>query len=461
MGDDGMIGFSDADAAALAEAVDTVRKADADIAAAQARRMQALADAEHLARRLASRSRANVRVHDMAQRAVASEIGAATRLADRTLQRQMSAAAELVDDYPLTHAALAAGRIQLSHARVIVDAGANLPRDRRRAFEQGALTVCETETVGRARSRVEILAERHHPTTLTERHAAAREGRRVFTTPLPHGMSEIVSIQPAVIADAIYDRLTRQAGALIVLRRQATERANAARRAGGEPDAGDLLLASDTRTTDQIRADLLADMLLTAQPGSDPTRNDDGPGTLGAIRAHVQVVVPVDALTGSDAEVSEVVGSGPLDAGTARALAGGSCTGWDRILTESASGQVLAVDRRSVPPALRRTVHARDRHCRFPGCRVPAIRCEIDHVRDWACGGPTHLDNLQCLCQRHHSMKQFTAWRVRQLPGGVIEWTSPLGATYIDDPPPPVQFMETLDDPTENPDGDAAEPPPF
>lgn len=461
MRDDGIIGFSDADAATLAEAVETVRKADADIAAAQARRMKALADAEHLARRLASHSRANVRMHDMAQRAVASEIGAATRLADRTVQRQMSAAAQIVDDYPQTHAALAAGRIQLSHARVIVDAGANLPQDRRASFERGALAICETETVGRARARVEILAERQHPTTLTERHATAREGRRVFTTPLPHGMSEIVSVQPAIIADAIYDRLTRQARTLLDLRKQATDRANAARRAGGEPDAGDLLLAGDTRTTDQIRADLLADMLLTTQPGADPTRDDDGPGALGAIRAHVQVVVPVDALTGGDAEVSDLVGSGPLDAQTARVLAGGSCTGWDRILTDPVSGQVVAVDRRSVPPALRRTVHARDRHCRFPGCRVPASRCEIDHVRDWARGGPTHLDNLQCLCQRHHSMKQFTAWRVRQLPGGVIEWTSPLGAIYIDDPPPPVQFMETPDDPTGNPDGDAAEPPPF
>lgn len=270
-------------------------------------------------------------------------------------------------------------------------------------------------------------------------------------------MSEIVSIQPAVIAEAIHDRLTRQAGALTDLRRQAADRANAARRAGDEPDAGDLLLASDTRATDQIRADLLADMLLTTQPGADPTRDDDGPGTLGAIRAHVQVVVPVGALTGRDAEVGELVSHDPIDAETARVLAGGSCTGWDLILTDAASGQVVAVDRQSVPPALRRTVHAHDRHCRFPGCRIPAIRCEIDHMRDWARGGPTHLDNLQCLCQRHHSMKQFTAWRVRQLPGGVIEWTSPLGATYIDDPPPPVQFVGFPDDSGSN----GSDPPPF
>jgi hypothetical protein len=39
-------------------------------------------------------------------------------------------------------------------------------------------------------------------------------------------------------------------------------------------------------------------------------------------------------------------------------------------------------------------------------------------------------------------MKQFTAWKVRQLGGGVLEWTSPLGTTYIDTPPAPtVHFV--------------------
>lgn len=54
-------------------------------------------------------------------------------------------------------------------------------------------------------------------------------------------------------------------------------------------------------------------------------------------------------------------------------------------------------------------------------------------------------------------MKQFTASRVRQLPGGVIAWTSPLGAIYIDDPPPPVQFTESPDDSG----SDGPDPPPF
>ncbi|WP_457832738.1 hypothetical protein, partial [Staphylococcus aureus] len=60
---------------------------------------------------------------------------------------------------------------------------------------------------------------------------------------------------------------------------------------GGGANAADAP-APDARTADQVRADILADLLLTAAPDADPTRGDDGPGTLGAIRARVQVVVP-------------------------------------------------------------------------------------------------------------------------------------------------------------------------
>ncbi len=59
--------------------------------------------------------------------------------------------------------------------------------------------------------------------------------------------------------------------------------------------------------------------------------------------------------------------------------------------------------------------------------------------------GPTALWNLAHLCQRHHSMKQFTLWKVRQLKGGVLEWTSPTGRIYREDAPaPPIAFTPAL-----------------
>ncbi|WP_292874095.1 HNH endonuclease signature motif containing protein, partial [Microbacterium sp.] len=106
----------------------------------------------------------------------------------------------------------------------------------------------------------------------------------------------------------------------------------------------------------------------------------------------------------------------------------------------------------------------RDKHCRFPGCRQPTWRCDIDHTKDAAHGGETRICNLAHLCRRHHILKHHTAWRVRQLADGVLEWTSPTGRIYRDIPTPPVTFTPSADPPgTEPPPTDPprTDPPPF
>lgn len=459
MARDEVIGFGDAHNARLAEIVHAVQSADAALAAAQADMARALAAARELAREVASSSPAQVRARDMAERAVSSEIGAALRLSDRAVQRRMDAAAELAADYPRTLAALDAGRIHMGHVRVITDAGAILPRETRGVFETRALAQCEAQTPGRAKRAVEMLAQRLHPRSFTERHLEARETRGVSVTPLGDGMSHLGIDAPTVLVDGAYDRATRMARALLDLRAQAAARVRDARTAGRTPDPADAALAADTRTTDQLRADLMADLLLTGNPGADAALPGDGPGTLGAIRAHIQVVVPALSLLGADEGAAELAGRSPIDADTARRLAGSSIE-WRRILTDPADGRALASDRRLAPPGLRGWVQARDQHCRFPGCTTPAIRCEIDHVVDWAHGGPTAADNLQALCQRHHSMKQFTGWKVALRGDGVTSWTSPLGHTYTDHPSPPVVFFAEDPPPSDTPPARADDPPP-
>ena len=54
---------------------------------------------------------------------------------------------------------------------------------------------------------------------------------------------------------------------------------------------------------------------------------------------------------------------------------------------------------------VRKYVEGRDGTCRAGGCDVPAWMCQVDHRINYAEGGPTHPDNLVCLCQRHHNMK--------------------------------------------------------
>ncbi|CAL4859034.1 hypothetical protein MMM2322_00675 [Microbacterium sp. MM2322] len=184
-----------------------------------------------------------------------------------------------------------------------------------------------------------------------------------------------------------------------------------------------------------MRADVFADLLLAGTPALDDTR-DTSAGPLGAIRARVQVLVPAATLTGDDDGPCDLAGRSPIDPAAARTLAGNTRI-WERLFHDPTTGVTVATDSYRVPAGMRRFLQARDQHCRFPGCRVAAIRCEVDHTHDHTLGGLTELSNLAHLCQRHHSMKQFTAWRVRQLKGGVLEWTSPLGRIYREDAPTP------------------------
>ncbi|WP_415972806.1 DUF222 domain-containing protein [Rhodococcus sp. 077-4] len=81
-------------------------------------------------------------------------------------------------------------------------------------------------------------------------------------------------------------------------------------------------------------------------------------------------------------------------------------------------------------------VRQRDRHCRFPGCHRPAARCQLDHIIAFdhtnpLGGGWTTINNLQCLCEFHHSVKTAGYWTATMLPGGALLWTSTSKTTRI------------------------------
>ncbi|QLD11402.1 HNH endonuclease signature motif containing protein [Microbacterium oleivorans] len=441
---------SDADVATLAALVGDAEAAKDAVRFGQIREVRVLAAAGQLAERQTAGASERVKAHEMALRSIAAELAGVFVATDRTLQRRIDEARDLVENYPATMVAWEEGLLVRGHVLVIQDAGAIVPREVRAEFERQAIDLCQGETPNRVRERLRMLAERLHPRPFTERHREAAAGRCVRVQPGADGMSDVVATVPTVIAEGIVDRLTQQAREIV----HARDRAGAT-----EPiDPPGSSFTDDERTIDQVRADVFSDLLLAGTPSLDPTDTGDGNGTLGAIRAKVQVVVSALTLAGQDEHPADLVGRSPIDAATARALAGEN-TGWDRLLTHPVTGTVLECDTYTPTAAMKRLLRARDRHCRFPGCRQPAIRCENDHTIAASHGGPTHLHNLANLCTRHHHTKHHTRWRVRQLPGGTLTWTSPTGRTYQDNAPPPLVTFTPPGFTPPRPGADHSEPP--
>ncbi|MPY91261.1 MAG: hypothetical protein GEU99_25540, partial [Luteitalea sp.] len=100
-------------------------------------------------------------------------------------------------------------------------------------------------------------------------------------------------------------------------------------------------------------------------------------------------------------------------------------------------GTVLDVGRkrRTIPPAIRRALAARDRRCRFPGCT--ARHCDAHHVHHWVDGGPTRLENLVLLCKRHHRAVHEEGFTITRGADGVVGVWRPDGRPLPASPPAP------------------------
>ena len=84
-----------------------------------------------------------------------------------------------------------------------------------------------------------------------------------------------------------------------------------------------------------------------------------------------------------------------------------------RLLTTPTVPLAVGRTTRTIERHLRRAIHLRDLHCVVPGCVVPSHLCEIHHVKPWAAGGPTNIDNLATLCIRHHRTVETGKWKLR------------------------------------------------
>jgi len=81
------------------------------------------------------------------------------------------------------------------------------------------------------------------------------------------------------------------------------------------------------------------------------------------------------------------------------------CDGNTITIVEDTNGEPLNIGRRSrtVPTGIKRALHARDEHCRSPGCRNSRF-VDAHHIHHWSAGGETSLQNLMLLCGKHHRL---------------------------------------------------------
>ena len=455
---------------ALDHLVTRVVRTRAEIARMQADEAALLAEAAELVlRREQDRRAAGKRApHDLPLREVTSELGAAMRLSDRAVQERISTASTLLDSFPETFVSLREGRIDLAHATAIIDAGAGLADPTMRAeYERIVLDAAQFETPHRLRAIARVVAARIDPEMVAELQSSARRARSVRVLDMGDGMARLLADLPAVLAHAIHDLLTQMAHEVREAAREAdvaevdetdeTADGDETEEGGetaesGEPGGDDGRVVAvtvpalhgasadsgprcDERTMDELRADILADLVLTGSPSAH------GEGdALSAIRAHVQVTVPVLTAAGQSDEPALLAGYGPIDRETAQRLAAGA-PGWDRVMFHPHTGATLAVDRYRPSAELRRFLRVRDERCRFPGCTQRPWRCDLDHTLDHALGGETRECNLAHFCRRHHTVKHATGWKVRQLGHGTLEWISLTGRKYIDRPPSLVQCV--------------------
>ncbi|MDY0983323.1 DUF222 domain-containing protein [Microbacterium sp. CFBP9023] len=423
-------------------------------------------------------------------RSMVAEYSAAGHIPKGSVEYAFTDARTLTRTLPAVQAAFSVGSIGVRHVREIVRASEIVDdaiRDGRvdaetmSVYEAAVLVVAENDTAPRTKTHARQVAAALVGETVVEQHRRAAAERCVTVKSVGDGLAALTAILPEWVAVAISDRLTQMARHITRTRNEQEPILEPLDEPEGslylddlspddpryesyfdtgviaadgtfvtdplaglidpmaDPSSPDIEhLSGDARTFDQMRADVLADLLLTADP-SEAT----GTG-LENISARIQVTVAASTLAGEDDRPAELDGHGPLDPDVARGLAGHR-TGWARLFLD-AQGLVTETDSYSPTEPMRRFLRARDQHCRFPGCRMPVHRCEVDHNHDHARGGRTRVDNLSHFCTTHHSLKhpdihERHRWTARQTSDGSLTWTSPLGREYVDPPRRRVMFV--------------------
>jgi hypothetical protein len=167
----------------------------------------------------------------------------------------------------------------------------------------------------------------------------------------------------------------------------------------------------DRRTPGQRRADALVDVCRYG-PGRKAA-DGAGPRPQLIIRASAATLAAT-----SGAPAGELEAGGTIPAETVRRQACDAAI--TRMLDHGELQHEIGHASRTIPPATRRALAARDHHCVFNRCDRPPVWCDGHHLVHWADGGPTRLENLALLCRPHHRMVHENGWTLERRDGRFI-----------------------------------------
>lgn len=357
------------------------------------------------------------------------DISTALRLSPTTAQHKIDIARALTNHLPNTCSALAIGEISTAHATAIAREAASalntgLPASVIFELEERAIAYSEFHTPSQVGNLVRSVIAKATPREFEETVEDAREGRAVSCYKDVDGISTVVAILPAEGAQIVMNAIE----AFIL---------------SGDGDNTHFLSADGScsdgscprdshedgprgiRSKDMKRADALVEI------ASRYLASQLSALTLQGRPLTVNVTIDLPTLLGLAENPGELAGYGAIPASVAREIA--SDAKWKRFITEPLTGNLLDYGRESYlpPQALKDFLIARDRRCRFPGCRRSAHLSDLDHAKSWELGGETSPTNLGALCRRHHRLKTHAGWKIESFSDGSCTWTSPAGKAFF------------------------------
>ena len=391
------------------------------------------------------------------------DVSAALRLAPATSQEKIDVARTLFTNLQATVSALNCGEIPTQTATVIAKEAAlalraGLSQEAVQVLESAALNYAEFHTPGQVARKIKTVFATIAPDLYQQNFELNRQIRRVQFHKEDSGTGTILAtlkIEDALLIDQVIsdyaDKIVadhREAMLHIVQFSKSHKCAKgcAIKCAHGCSEiCKDECLAANSYNVNSLaaldRANTFdsdferdvrrADAFVHAMKAADAALKSSGTViTRHNRRPTVNVTIDLPTALGLADNPGQLAGYGPIPASVAREIAADGR--WKRFVTDPISGTLIDYGRETYEPPqqLQDFLIARDRTCRFPGCRQPAHLADLDHAIPWEDGGTTSAENLGALCRRHHNLKTHGNWKLINGKDGACTWFSPTGQRY-------------------------------